>query len=406
MRVYLGIDWSESKHDAVFLNEPGVVQARLTFPHSADGFEQLDRLRERLGVAAGDCWVGLETAHNMLIDFLWAKGYRHVFVTPPHLIQGNRGRQSGSGAHTDQTDGWLIADTVRTDQAHLRPWHPDSLLVQQLRAQVSLVVYLTRQSVGLHNRLRSVLLRYYPAALQVFSDLMAPISLAFIYAYPTPQAASQLSYAEFADFARQHQHHQPAKWPACYARLQAQQPTAAETTVEVYQAEAMALAPLLLASVQAKRQTLRELQAGFERHPDAAIFRSLPGAGGFLAPALLAKFGEDRQRFPEPVYLQSLAGTCPVTEASGKRRWVHYRQACDHEFRYIAQLWAKESLRHSPFAVAYYEQVRPRCDSDSHAYRCLANRWLAIAWKLWQSRQPYDETWHLQQRAARSQPKP
>jgi Transposase IS116/IS110/IS902 family len=249
------------------------------------------------------------------------------------------------------------------------------------------------------------LLRYYPAALEVFSELMAPISLAFICAYPTPEAATQLSYADFSVFARQHQHHQPQKWPGCYARLQAQQPAAALSTVVVYQAEAVHLAQLLLATLQTKQQTLRELKRCFSQHPDAPIFSSLPGTGDFLAPALLAKFGEERRRFPEPVDVQALAGTCPVTESSGKRRWVHYRQACDHDFRYIMHLWAKESLRQSPFAAAYYHQVRPRCDSESHAYRCLANRWLAIVWKLWQTRQPYDESYHLRQRALRSQPR-
>jgi hypothetical protein len=29
--------------------------------------------------------------------------------------------------------------------------------------------------------------------------------------------------------------------------------------------------------------------------------------------------------------------------------------------------------------------------------RCLANRWLGIIWKLWQSRELYDEAHHLQQ---------
>jgi len=41
---------------------------------------------------------------------------------------------------------------------------------------------------------------------------------------------------------------------------------------------------------------------------------------------------------------------------------------------------------------------------NNDAFRRLANRWLAIAWKLWQSRQPYDEAYHLQQRAQRSKP--
>jgi hypothetical protein len=34
----------------------------------------------------------------------------------------------------------------------------------------------------------------------------------------------------------------------------------------------------------------------------------------------------------------------------------------------------------------------------------LANRWLAIAWKLWQTGQAYDEAYHLKQRALCSKP--
>ena len=148
-----------------------------------------------------------------------------------------------------------------------------------------------------------------------------------------------------------------------------------------------------------------ELQDLFQQHPDRVIFASLPGAGQFLAPALLAKFGDDRQRFPPPASVQALAGTCPVTDQSGKRRRIKFRWACDRQFRYIAQQLAIASLRQSVSANAYWHQVRPRCRSNSHAYRCLANRWLAIAWKLWQTRQPYDQDYHLRQRLLRSKPK-
>jgi hypothetical protein len=58
----------------------------------------------------------------------------------------------------------------------------------------------------------------------------------------------------------------------------------------------------------------------------------------------------------------------------------------------------------SPIACAYYAKIRPHCHSNEHAYRCVANRWLAVAWKLWQTDQPYDETYHFQQRALRSKP--
>lgn len=63
------------------------------------------------------------------------------------------------------------------------------------------------------------------------------------------------------------------------------------------------------------------------------------------------------------------------------------------------------SLGESVWANTYFEQVRPHCNSQSHAYRCLANRWLVIAWKLWQTRQPYDEAYHLERRANRHTPR-
>jgi len=140
----------------------------------------------------------------------------------------------------------------------------------------------------------------------------------------------------------------------------------------------------------------------FEQHPDHFIFASLPGAGQLLAPALLTKFGDDRQRFPTPASLQALAGTCPVTDASGKRRVVKFRRGCDRQFRQIVQQWARLSLSTSVWANAYWQQTRPQCASDNHAYRCLGNRWLAIAWKLWQTRQAYDQEYHLRQRTLRT----
>ena len=84
-----------------------------------------------------------------------------------------------------------------------------------------------------------------------------------------------------------------------------------------------------------------------------------------------------------------------------------FRKACDREWRSLSQAWAIALVNSakSPLAVAYFEQIRPHCQNRHHAYRCVANRWLAIAWKLWQTHQPYDEAFHFQQRVARSKPK-
>jgi transposase len=393
MSIFFGIDWSHSHHEACFLNTRGQELARLTVPHTA----QLDAARAKLGVTASECRVGLETAHTPLIDFLWDQGYAHVFVIPPGAIKGARRRYRQTNAHTDQSDAWVIADVVRTAPDTLRPWQPDGALMRQMRAKVSLLQFLTQECRRLSNRLFAVLSRYYPAMLHVFHDLDAPVTLRFLQAFPTPQAAATLTRQAFGQFARAQRYRQPDQTLSqCFARLQAAYPTATPAVVTAYQDEAVWLAQHLLATSEQKKVELQGLQ-----HPDRAIFESLPGVGDFLAPALLVKFGDDRARFPDPASVQCLAGTCPVTEQSGKTRRVFFRPACDHEFRQIAQQGAKASVSQSSWASTYWHKVREQSHANSHAYRCLANRGLAIAWKCWQTHQPYDEAVHLQNRARR-----
>jgi transposase len=165
------------------------------------------------------------------------------------------------------------------------------------------------------------------------------------------------------------------------------------------------MAQTLLPLVGQRLRTLRDLDDLFQTHPDAPIFNSLPQAGALLAPALLVKFGDDRDRFPTPAAVQALAGTCPVTQQSGKHKTIRFRRACDKEFRWIATQFAMQTLRESAWAIAYHTQLLQHGVTGAHALRCLANRWLAIIWKLWQTRQPYDESYHLKQRYQHTRPR-
>jgi len=121
MQVYIGIDWSEDKHDVVFMNQAGVDVARLTIPHSLDGFVQLEAARRKLGLAPDECMLGLETAHNLIIEYLWSQAYQQVYVIPPSVVKSNRNRFRQSGARDDQSDGYFLADILRTDRGRLQP---------------------------------------------------------------------------------------------------------------------------------------------------------------------------------------------------------------------------------------------------------------------------------------------
>jgi len=192
MQVYIGIDWREEKHDVIFMNKAGADLVSLTIPHSLDGFVQLDTARQEMGLAPEDCLIGLETAHNLLIDYLWSQDYSQVYVLPPNQVKSNRGRFRQSQAKDDPTDARLIADILRTDRGRLQPWHPDQLLTRQIRAKVSLILHLSQQTTRMSNRLCAVLLRYYPAALQVFTGALKTLIA------PQPNCAAICTGLSFA----------------------------------------------------------------------------------------------------------------------------------------------------------------------------------------------------------------
>jgi hypothetical protein len=51
MRIYIGIDWSEQKHDVTLLNEQGAILGQLTMAHTPEGLLKLEEARQQVGVA-------------------------------------------------------------------------------------------------------------------------------------------------------------------------------------------------------------------------------------------------------------------------------------------------------------------------------------------------------------------
>jgi transposase len=211
--------------------------------------------------------------------------------------------------------------------------------------------------------------------LQAFNDLHVSIVLHLLVAYPTAAALAGLSYAEFAAFCRS-QHCHRLNWiTTWYSRLQQSQPPVQSTLAAAYQDEIVFMAQQLISLIREKRQALKQAQALCQQHPDWPIFASLPGAGDMLQPKLLVMFGEDRARFPSPQNMRALAGTCPVTKQSGKRKCIQFRRACNHSFRETAHQLAVASVQQVDWTAAYFTAALARGLRKNHAYRCLAIIW-------------------------------
>lgn len=115
MTVYIGIDWSRKQHDIVITDESGKRISSGVLGQSQAGFGKLEQMCEQMQVRRAECRVGLETAHTLLIDYLWQQGYEQVFVIHPNIVNRSRERYRQSGAYTDQSDAYVISDLLRTD---------------------------------------------------------------------------------------------------------------------------------------------------------------------------------------------------------------------------------------------------------------------------------------------------
>ena len=124
MITYIGIDWSAQKHDVCFVNAAGAAIARQVIAHTPAGFAEFERQREQLGVEPAECVIGLETAHNLLVDYLWGHHYSQVYVIPPNSVNRESQARWPSGARSDPSAAQLLAEMLRQDRTRFPVWCP------------------------------------------------------------------------------------------------------------------------------------------------------------------------------------------------------------------------------------------------------------------------------------------
>jgi transposase len=384
-----GIDWARDEHAVAVVGPDGVARERFSVEHTAAGLRELVR---RLLAARVD-GVGIERPDGPVVDALLGAGLT-VFVIPPGQLKNLRGRYGCAGNKDDRFDAFVLADTVRTDRARLRPLVCDTALAVTLRATCRARKDLVGHRVALANQLRAHLQLAFPGAVGLFRRIDSPISLSFLTRFPHQQAADWLSAQRFASWLRANHYSGRKTGLILHARLVAA-PRGA-TGPDALARGHITLA--LIAALRALNEQIRALEAQIAEqlaaHPDAPIFTSLPKAGQVRAARLLPEIGDCRARFPTAQSLHCLAGAAPSTRQSGNVRVVSFRWSADKQLRDAVCDFAGDSRHAHPWAAKLYTDAVARGHNHQHAVRILARAWLDIIWRCWQDRVPYDPTQH------------
>jgi transposase len=393
MPMTVGLDWGASGHAVCALDERGTILLQFECPHSAVGLaELLKRLKQ---VAAPESMpVAIERPSGLVVEALAAAGHSIVPIHP-NIVKACRPRYRAAGGKSDPGDAYMLADILRTDGHRFQSLTAVSSEIKALRALVRGRDDLVAQRVALTNQLRALLDSFWPGVGVVFAALDSPIALAFVARYPTPESAYRLGQKRMASFLRQHGYpgrRSPAelldrlraapigKTPTAEAEAKGRLVRALVSVLETLSAEISALSTRI-------EQSVAEL-------PDGRIIMSFPRAGRINAAQMLVEIGDERGRFQTFDQLAAEAGVSPVTHASGKRRGVVFRFACNHRLRAAVTCFADNSRHASAWAAQHYARARTRGCAHAHAIRVLARAWLRVLWRAWMDRRLYDPQQH------------
>lgn len=381
--TFIGIDWADQKHDVCALSARGEILTEFIIPDTFDGFQQLHTYLQ----TQDQVDIILEKDNGRLVEFLLQNGWK-VHWMPPHISAFRRPRRS----KTDKGDAFLLANLLRMNDAECRPVQRDSSLVVELKQVVDVHQKLQIEQHRLKLKFRAVIKSYYPALLDIFARLATPLCLTFLEHYPTPQQAAEASLTQLQTFFRSQKYTYMARVPAKYDRLQ-------QDFVHVmgqagYVTRALALATVLKIVTQQVRKLKSQIRILLHQHPDADWWLQFPGLGFLNAGRLLAYIGDNRANFESADHLRAVAGTVPITRFSGKSKRVLFRKECNRRLRKCFFDLAVKCKPTCDWAADYFESQLARGHSKARANRALSNRWAGIIWKLWQTREIYDEAVH------------
>jgi transposase len=346
--------------------------------------DDLQALRERGEVTVGVDVVG--GIAGLLTAMLLEAGLAVVHVSG---LAVNRAREGTTGGEhkSDPRDAAVIADQVR-DRHDLRP----VVALSELDAEIRLLVGRRRELVADQtrriNRLRDLLASMHPG-LERVADPTTKAGQQLLTRYVTAGEIRRAGRRRLVEHILKAGHiarrHADELADAALAAAQAQPITVPGERV------AAALVRELAAEAARTRVRLNELdhelEAALERHPDAALIRSLPGMGATLTAEFIAEAGSI-ERFATPDQLAAAAGLAPVLKQSGKVRYLKRAHGANKTLKRVFFQSAFCSLTHTA-STAFYRRKRLERKTHHQAVIALARRRVDVLHAMLRNRTPY-----------------
>jgi transposase len=390
-RWYAGVDWASESHHVLLTDGDGRKIGEKIFKHGGEGLAEMAAwLMATSGVAEpSQIHIAIEVPHGPVVETLIERGFK-VYAINPKQMDRFRDRFTLAGAKDDSRDAEVMASALRTDPRCFRLLAVADPVVIELREWSLIAEDLGAERNRLTNRLREQLWRYFPAMLDLESDLGAEWLLDLWEMVPTPDKAARIREATVAKVLKRNRIRR-LDAPHVLDVLRKPPVRVAAGTTEAASAHVTTLIARIRLVNQKLKEAHRQLDAltarlvpseeagpGQKKQHDVEILASLPGVGRVVLATLLAEAFDALQR-RDYAALRSLTGVAPVTKRSGKSCIVVRRQACHDRLANAMYHWARVAVQHDPRSRSKYAALRSRGHSHGRALRSVADRLLNVA---------------------------
>lgn len=395
--AFVAIDWADQKHEFCLQvageekKESGTLEQK---PEVIGPW--VAKLRERF--AGRPVAVALEQSRGALIHALLSYDFLVLYPIHPNTVANFRKAFKSSGCKDDPLDTEQILEILTKHRALLKALNPDTVetrLLARLSEDRRKVVDLRTAHI---EALGASLKEYYPQALELVSgNLTSRLAHQLLMKWPSFQAFKQAKPAAIKKFYYDHNVRSPEVIQKVLKL--AQSPHALTTDPAILEAGSR-IAQVHSQLIQSLNPAINDyherIAKVFAAHPEAKLFRHLPGAGPAMAPRLCAFFGTDRSRFGLANNVQAFTGVAPVTVKSGKSRKVYCRVACPKFDRQTFHEFARLSLPKCQWARNYVQYYTDKGKKYHTIIRALAYKWIRILFRCWQTRTPYNDNTYLE----------
>jgi transposase len=394
--AFVGFDWADKKHDICLVEAASGKKEFLVLKHTPQDLQDwATSIRKRFG--GRKVAVALEQSRGPLIFALLKYDFLVLYPINPSTLSSYREAFSPSRAKDDPTDAEYAVELLLHHRDRLKAWLPDDEKTRTLQYLVEHRRRVVGDRTRTSNRMTALLKLYFPQVLGWFDEVGTDIVCDFLLQWPSLEEARRARPTTLEKFFRSHNSVRKQGNEERIRQIKEAIPlTTDRAVIDSSVVMIRALAMQMKSTLEAVRQFDRKINELCESHDDYHLFASLPGSGTVYSSRLLAAFGTDRGRFASADEVALLSGIAPVVERSGQSTWIRWRYFCPKFLRQSFHEYARESIKHSFWARAYYAEQRARGKDHHAAVRALAFKWIRIIYRCWQTRTEYNEVNYLE----------